>query len=55
MTPVTPKEIYEWAKDNGCEDFDITFQVDVGSDLVELGIDQVWRPTSGFEIIIHLS
>ena len=51
---MTPRDIFEWAVENKCEDFDIVFRVDVGSDQVELGANQIWRPTSGFEIIMHL-
>lgn len=52
---MTPKEIYEWAVDNKCEDYEIEFLVDVGSEQVTLGASQIWRPTSGFYIKISLS
>lgn len=51
---MTPKEIYEWAVDHKCEDYDILFQIDVGNEQVELAADQIWLPSGQFEIMISL-
>lgn len=51
---MTPKELYEWAVDNHAEDCTMVFCVDVGNETVELGIDQLVKPTSHFEVEIDL-
>ena len=51
---MTPTELYEWAKDNRCEDMDMVFVVGVGNEEIELDIDDVCRPTKNFNIYITL-
>ena len=51
---MTPKELYEWAENNHAEDSTMVFCVNVGNETVELDIDQLFRPTNRFEIIIDL-
>jgi hypothetical protein len=51
---MTPVELYEWAKDNKCEDMDMVFVVGVGNEEIELDIDGIARPARNFNIYISL-
>ena len=51
---MTPVELYEWAKDNKCEDMDMVFVVGVGNEEIELDIDDVRRPAMNFNIYVSL-
>lgn len=51
---MTPIELYEWAKDNKCEDMDMVFVVGVGNEEIELDIDDIVRPTKNFNIYVSL-
>lgn len=51
---MTPVELYEWAKDNKCEDMGMVFVVGVGNEEIELDIDDVRRPSRNFNIYVSL-
>jgi hypothetical protein len=51
---MTPVELYEWAKENLCEDMDMVFVVGVGNEEIELDIDDIARPARNFNIYINL-
>lgn len=51
---MTPAELYNWAKENKCEDMDMVFVVGVGNEEIELDIDDIVRPTKNFNIYITL-
>ncbi len=51
---MTPIELYNWAKENKCEDMDMVFVVGVGNEEIELEIDDICRPTKNFNIYVAL-
>ena len=51
---MTPIELYNWAKENKCEDMDMVFVVGVGNEEIALDIDDIVRPTKNFNIYIAL-
>ena len=53
-TIMTPKELYDWAVENGREDHNMVFTVDVGNETVELDIESLDRSRSRFDFVIEL-
>lgn len=51
---MTPKELYELAVENGMENHNMVFTVDVGNETVELDIANLERGKSHFDFVVEL-